>query len=169
MTMVRTGSSFPRWAAICAIAAMALLLTLGLALTGISGNLDSLLLRLFLPDGLDRPTGDIGPILLWVIAAGVAFILPTLLLYLQVSWQRVSIFVATLVLTILWVPVLILAAMKPEMSIIIATVTWSGCCAIFYAGSQLDVSEHPERISKPATPAGGANLSTTNDENLGAR
>lgn len=149
---------------------MALTLSLGLWLTGVSENLDALLLELFLPDKMETPTVEMNAGIPWAATILIAFGLPAVLLHLRTNWQRMVIFITFLVLSVLWIPVILLAAIRPEVSSVLAAIAWSGCCAIFYAGSK---AENPAATAQP----GGEPLHDLEDsefltekvENIGPR
>jgi len=52
----------------------------------------------------------------WLIASVVAFGLPALILSCRHSWQRLTVWIASMVVLALWAPVLALAAHRPEIS-----------------------------------------------------
>lgn len=136
--------------AVLAAGAMALGLAAGLRFLGLIGKIDGVLENVFSPEGIAPPPNALSLIELWGGSALLAFILPAVILNVPGLWRRLVIWGLTLALTFAWVPVLMLAAYKPEIGVALVAVLWSGFCAIFYT------TNHVLPVDKPQSTNHGA-------------
>ncbi|WP_411826967.1 hypothetical protein [Luteolibacter sp. AS25] len=133
-----------------AIAAMALVLALGLQAIGLTARADQFISVFFLPKGMKEPALTLHPALPWVATAFLAIVLPSVILRVAESWRRYLIWALTTLLTVLWAPVLLLSSHEPQISIAIIAVFWSGFCAVFYAHNHsLPVDGHVKLPDSP--------------------
>lgn len=134
--------------AVVAAGGMALALALGLKWLGLMGVIDRFFLRIFSPEGMKVPELSLMPGVVWTCAGVLSFLLPAVILNVAGVWRRLFIWGGTVVLTVSWGPVLVLAARVPEIGVALVAVMWSGFCAMFYTIHHelpVDVPETPDR------------------------
>lgn len=132
--------------AILATGIMALALAAGLDFLGIIRKMDAFLSHLLSPQSMPSPTISLNPSVLWGGSAILAFLLPAIILNIPSLWRRLLVWSLTFVLTLAWGPVLLLASHKPEITIALIAVLWSGFCAIFYSSNHaLPVDQTPHK------------------------
>ena len=119
--------------AILLFGAMSLGLAAGLDILNLVSRFDASLTRVFAPPSLATPSLALSRSVVWLASAFLAFALPAVLLHVPGMCRRGIIFLLTICLTLSWGPVLVLAARRPEISIALIAVLWSGLCAIYYA------------------------------------
>lgn len=136
--------------AVLAAGAMALALAAGLGFLGIIQIMDGLLARFLTPKGIVQPSTPIAPAILWGGSALLAFLLPAVILNIPGLWRRLLVWALTFALTLAWGPVLILAAHKPEISVALITVLWSGFCAMFYTTNHVLPADTPHLDHGPS-------------------
>ncbi len=112
---------------------MALGLAGGLEFIGVMGVLNGWLMALMGGTGLAVPERVLGWEVVWMGAVLLSFLLAAVIMNVAGMWRRLLVWVVTVVLTIFWVPVLWLAAHKPEIGVAVVVVIWSGFCAMVYA------------------------------------
>jgi len=134
--------------AIAVSGGMALCLVAGLEFLKVMDRLDDVFGGLLLRSGLSEPANSISPMLLWVAAGLLAFLLAAVMLNIAGTWRRLIVWGLTLVLTLFWGPVLILAAHKPEIGVVVVTVLWSGFCAMVYATNHVIPADQEEKNAK---------------------
>jgi hypothetical protein len=115
-----------------AIALMAVGLAAGLAILGIIGRLDRWIAEVMLKPGFSAPVHTLDPSLLWSMTALLSLGLAVVMLNVSGSWRRLLIWILSLIITLFWVPVLLLASHKPEIGVALVALFWAGCCAIVY-------------------------------------
>lgn len=116
---------------------MAIALAGGLVILKIMSRLDAMLSGIFVPKGISPPALPLDPKLLWICSAILAFALPAVILNIPGNWRRALVWVASLILTLTWGPVLMLSSRSPEIGVAVVAVLWSGFCAMFYAYSHV--------------------------------
>jgi hypothetical protein len=80
--------------------------------------------------------GELAPLphgLSWSVAAGLALVLPWLILQTPAHWRRIVLWLTVLALLLGWVPVMGLAARWCPLAPSLVVVLWSGLCALIYA------------------------------------
>lgn len=115
-----------------AIALMAVGLAAGLEFLGIIAILDRWIAAVMIKPGFSAPVQTLNPYLLWTITTLLALGLAAVMLNLSGNWRRLLIWALALILTLFWVPVLLLASNKPEIGVALVGLLWSGCCAMVY-------------------------------------
>lgn len=123
---------------------MALGLAIGLKWLGLMARIDGLFLSAFSPDAMKAPDRPLEPIILWSATTALAFALPAVILNVPGLWRRIVLWGLTLLLTLFWAPVLVLAARMPEISAALVAVIWSGVCAMFYTINHVLPVDMPE-------------------------
>ena len=116
-----------------AIALMAIGLAAGLKILGMIHHLDRWIGTVMAKPGLSSPVNSLNPYLLWSATAIMALCLAAVMLNVSGSWRRLMIWGLTFILTLFWVPVLLLASYKPEIGVAAVGLLWSGCCAMVYS------------------------------------
>jgi hypothetical protein len=116
-----------------AIALMAIGLAAGLKILGMTDHLDRWIGTVMAKPGLAAPVNSLNPYLLWSATAIMALCLAAVMLNVSGNWRRLMIWGLTLILTLFWVPVLLLASYKPEIGVAVVGLVWSGCCAMVYS------------------------------------
>ena len=137
--------------AVFATAAMALALAGGLQFLGLTGRFDAVVERMFTPGGMEAPPLSLAPVVLWLSAALVSFALPAVILNIPGSWRRIMVWGGTIALTVAWGPVMILAAHKPQIGVVLIAVLWSGFCAMFYTTNHALPVDRPSSTTKRPT------------------
>ncbi len=115
-----------------AIALMAVGLAAGLEFLRIIERVDHWIVTVMLKPGFSAPVQTLNPYLLWSVTALLALCLASVMLNISGSWRRLLIWALALILTLFWVPVLLLASHKPEIGVALVGLLWSGCCAMVY-------------------------------------
>lgn len=115
-----------------AIGLMALGLAAGLEFLGIIERLDRCIMTLMVKPGFAAPVQSVNPVLLWCVTASLALCLAAVMLNISSNWRRLLIWALALILTLFWMPVLLLASHKPEIGVALVSLLWSGCCAMVY-------------------------------------
>jgi hypothetical protein len=118
-----------------AIAMMAVSLAVGLEFLGIIDHLDRWIVAVMVKPGFSAPVHVLNPYLVWGVTALLAFSLAAIMLNISGSWRRLFIWALAFIITLFWVPVLLLAAHKPEIGVVIVGLLWSGCCAMVYTAN----------------------------------
>ena len=72
---------------------------------------------------------------LWLGTALIAYGLALAMLGVPGTWRRLVLWFTTLVLVVVWAPVLGLAAHAPEIAAPLIAGLWSGACALLYVHS----------------------------------
>jgi hypothetical protein len=124
------------------IAALSMVLAVGLKEVGLISRLDSIVAGVFATE-LGAPKVLL-PWIIWLAASGFSLGIGLALLAVRGRVQRFIISVTTLMVVIAWAPVLVLAAHAPEIGAVIVATFWAGFCAWIYA----EQHPHPPR-SKP--------------------
>ena len=114
-------------------ALMAIALAAGLGFLRLMERFDGFLTALMRPLGLSDPSQSLSPWALWSATALLSIFVAAVMLNVAGTWRRLLVWVITLVLTVFWGPVLLLASFKPEIGVAIIAVLWSGFCAMIYA------------------------------------
>jgi hypothetical protein len=135
-------------AAAALIGGLAVLFAGGLSALGGLAGLDAAVVRsmadfLGQPDDRAFPHGLPGWGL-WAGTAAAALSLAWALLSVPGTWRRAVLWSATLVVIAAWVPVLALAAHRPEVGAPLVAVVWVGLCVWFYASKHRLPCEEPE-------------------------
>ncbi|MES2982903.1 MAG: hypothetical protein V4727_11365 [Verrucomicrobiota bacterium] len=115
-----------------AIGLMAVGLAAGLGFLGIIERLDRWIMTLMIKPGFSAPVQSVDRVLLWSVTALLALSLAAVMLNISGSWRRLLIWALALILTLFWMPVLLLASHKPEIGVVLVGLLWSGCCAMVY-------------------------------------
>jgi hypothetical protein len=136
--------------AVLSAGVMALALSAGLSFLGLIGKVDGFLESWIAPESMVSPPNFLSPIELWGGSALLAFLLPAVILNVPGLWRRLVIWIFTFALTLAWGPVLLLASHKPEISVALVAVLWSGVCAMFYT------TNHALPVDKTPTNNHGA-------------
>lgn len=146
----KTGSHPHIGIAAVASGLMALGLSAGLVALRLMTHLDGMFSMIFIPAGIPAPVLSLNPLALWAVSGVLAFALPAVIVNIPTMWRRSLIWFATVILTLAWGPVLMLASHKPEIGVAIVAVLWSGFCAMFYAFSHtLPVDKISSDLTKP--------------------
>lgn len=116
-----------------AIALMATGLAAGLEFLGLIERMDRWIATVMVKPGFSAPVHDLNPYLLWSATALLALGLAAVMLNISGSWRRLLIWALALIITLFWVPVLLLASHKPDIAVGLVALLWSGCCAMVYA------------------------------------
>ena len=112
---------------------MGIALAFGLGFLHLMERFDGFLMTLLSRPGLSDPSQSLSAWGLWSGTALLAFFVAAVMLNIAGTWRRLLIWGITLVLTICWGPVLLIASFKPEIGMAIVAVLWSGFCAMIYA------------------------------------
>ena len=93
-----------------------MLLLFAATVTGGIAQLDGLL-QAWMGEVMDETfPNQLPAALTWLMAVIIAFGLPMLLMCCRHSWQRLTVWMASLAILFLWAPVLCLAAHRPEIT-----------------------------------------------------
>ena len=118
---------------VAVIGSLSLVLAVGLELLGISGRVDSGVIKMVthgkeegFPKVLPEWSG-------WFVALLFGFGLPWVMLSVAGAWRRWVLWVSAMFLTFSWAPVLVLAAHRPQIGIPLIVVSWAGICAMVYS------------------------------------
>lgn len=133
--------------AVFATGVMALALAVGLGFLKLVVTVDGFFAAVFLPKGMPPASHSLNPAMLWTATALLAFALPAVMLNVPGTWRRMVVWCATLLLTLSWGPVMLLAALRPEIGVAVVAVVWSGFCAMIYA------TNHVLPVDAPAKKA----------------
>jgi hypothetical protein len=82
--------------------------------------------------GFSSPVHALDPYLLWMATAILALGLTAVMLNISSSWRRILVWILALIITLFWVPVLLLASHKPDIGVALIGLLWAGCCALIY-------------------------------------
>ena len=115
-----------------AITLMAIGLSAGLKFLGLLARLDTWLTELVIKLGLSAPVHSLDPYLLWIVTSILAASLTAVMLNISSNWRRILVWILTLIITLFWVPVLLLASHKPDIGVAFIALLWAGCCALIY-------------------------------------
>lgn len=140
--------------AVFAIGLMALVLAVGLTFLKLSGRIDNFLESALSPEGMGAASRSLAPVLLWTATAFLAFALPAVMLNISGTWRRIVVWLATSFLTLSWGPVMVLAALRPEIGVPLTTVVWSGFCAMIYGANHIlpiDLQAKPRNLKTNGT------------------
>jgi hypothetical protein len=118
-----------------AIALMGIGLAAGLDYLGMVGQLDKWIMAVVVKPGFSAPEQSLNPYLIWGVTVALVSGLAAVMLNVSGGWRRLFIWVLALIVTFFWVPVLLLAAYKPEIGVALIGLLWSGCCAMVYSVS----------------------------------
>ena len=94
-----------------------LMLLLAATMVGWMGSLDAMLTAWLSEVMREEYTRSLPNELIWLVAALLTFATTGLLLGCRFAWQRLTIWLAALVMVALWGPVLCLSSHRPEISI----------------------------------------------------
>jgi hypothetical protein len=115
-----------------AIGGMSLALAAGFNALGLLGRIERSLIAIPGQQGLSGEPQILPAWIAWSVAAGLAFVLPWLLLQSPASWRRAVLWLTVLALVLCWIPVMGLAAKWCPLAPSLVTVGWSGLCALIY-------------------------------------
>jgi hypothetical protein len=115
-----------------AITLMAIGLSAGLKFLGLIDRLDAWIAAMMSKPGLSSPVHTLDPYLLWTATAILALGLTAVMLNISSSWRRILVWILALIITLFWVPVLLLASHKPDIGVALIGLLWAGCCALIY-------------------------------------
>lgn len=115
-----------------AIVLMAIGLAAGLDFLGTVKHLNHWMSSSLVKTGMSQATHSIHPYLLWGGTGAMCLGLTLVLLNVAGMWRRLLVWLVACVITLFWVPVLWLAAHKPEIGVAIIALLWSGFCATVY-------------------------------------
>lgn len=115
-----------------AITLMAIGLSAGLKFLGLIARLDTWITELVIKLGLSAPVHSLDPYLLWTATATLALGLTAVMLNVSSSWRRILVCILALIITLFWVPVLLLASHKPDIGVALIGLLWAGCCSLIY-------------------------------------
>jgi hypothetical protein len=115
-----------------AIGGMSLALAAGFHFLGLLGRIERSLIAIPGQQGLSGEPQILPAWIAWSVAAGLAFVLPWLLLQSPASWRRAVLWLTVLTLLLGWIPVMGLAAKWCPLAPSLVTVGWSGLCALIY-------------------------------------
>lgn len=135
--------------AVLSAGAMALALSGGLQFLGLMGRLDEMFASVFSPPGLNKPALALGPAVIWLSGAALAFALPAVILNIPGAWRRLVVWGGAVALTVSWGPVLVLAAHKPQIGVALVAVLWSGVCAMFYTTNHVLPADSGDATRQP--------------------
>jgi len=137
--------------AVFATGVMALALAVGAKILKLIVGVDRFFENVFLPRSMVAATRSLDPASLWLATAFLAFALPAVMLNVPGTWRRLVVWCGTLLLTLSWGPVLLLASYRPEIGVAVVAVLWSGFCAMIYATSHVLPVDAPAGKTNPAT------------------
>ena len=120
---------------VIAIGLMAVGLAVGLQLLRITEWVNAGFLAFYLPSEVGVVERSVSGWVVWGGAGLLAFLVPGVMLHVAGMWRRVVVLGATIFLTIAWGPVLMLAAYRAEVAVVLVAVVWSGFCALIYAAN----------------------------------
>ncbi len=132
-----------------AIAALSILLGVGLSLLGTLDRANFAIARIVSQDPAAPYPKFLPQWSLWFAAALIAFALSFSILSVAGAWRRWVLWISAIVLTAAWAPVLSLAAHAPDVSAPLVAALWSGVCAIVYAGRHLMPCDEAPATSSP--------------------
>jgi hypothetical protein len=115
-----------------AITLMAIGLSAGLKFLGLIDRFDAWIAAMMSKPGLSSPVHALDPYLLWMATAILALGLTAVMLNISSSWRRILVWILALIITLFWVPVLLLASHKPDIGVALIGLLWAGCCALIY-------------------------------------
>lgn len=116
-----------------AIALLGIGLAAGLDFLGIMEHLDNWMAAVIVKPGFSAPAQSLNPNFVWGATGALVLSLAAVMLNISGSWRRLLIWVLALIITLFWVPVLLLASYKPEIGVAVVGLLWSGCCAMVYS------------------------------------
>ncbi len=115
-----------------AITLMAVGLAAGLEFLGIIDRLDLWIPAVMSKPGFSAPVQSLDSYLLWTLTVLLALSMAAIMLNISGCWRRLVIWAFAIIITLFWVPVLLLASYKPEIGVALVGLLWSGCCAMIY-------------------------------------
>lgn len=115
-----------------AIALMAFGLAAGLDFLGTIDHLNRWFSSGMTKSGLSEGVHTIDPYLLWIGTAFFSLGLTVVMMNVTSLWRRMLIWLFAMAITLFWVPVLLLAAHKPEIGVAVVAILWSGFCSMVY-------------------------------------
>ncbi len=115
-----------------AITLMAVCLAAGLDFLGIIDRLNAWIPAVMLKPGISAPVQTLDSYLLWIITVLLALSMAAIMLNISGCWRRLVVWALATIITLFWVPVLLLASYKPEIGVALVGLLWSGCCAMVY-------------------------------------
>ena len=130
--------------AVFSAGAMALALAAGLRHLGLMARIDAFLEQFLSPIGMGAQPRSLEGFALWGGSALLAFLLPAVILNIPGLWRRLLVWGLTIALTLAWVPVLLLAAHKPQIGVALVAVLWSGFCAMAYTTNHILPVDKPQ-------------------------
>lgn len=133
---------------------MALALAVGLDFLKVIERMNVWFTQMLTGSGLSQPVREISKEVWWLASGFLAFLLAAVLLNIPGMWRRFLVWGITIALTFFWAPVLLLAAYKPDISLVMVAVLWSGFCAMVYATNHVMPADRKE--DKPETNKDGA-------------
>lgn len=116
-----------------AITLMAIGLAAGLEFLGMIDLIDRWIATAMVKPGFSAPVNALNPSILWSFTSLLALGLAAVMLNVSGNWRRLLIWVLSFVITLFWVPVLLLASYEPEIGLALVGLLWSGCCAMVYS------------------------------------
>lgn len=128
-----------------AITLMAIGLSAGLKFLGLIDRLDAWIAAMMSKPGLSSPVHTLDPSLLWTATATLALGLTAVMLNVSSSWRRILVWLLALIITLFWVPVLLLASHEPDIGVAFIALLWAGCCALIYTMNHqmpADLTDH---------------------------
>ena len=127
---------------------MALALAVGLDFLKVIERMNVWFTQMLTGSGLSQPVREISKEVLWLAAGFMAFLLAAVLLNIPGMWRRILVWGITIALTFFWAPVLLLAAYKPEIGVVLVAVLWSGFCAMVYATNHVMPADEKPKTNK---------------------
>ena len=121
--------------AAAAFGLMAVGLAAGLEFPGLLERMDEAILAILLESGLEEPMKSPGPVWVWGGAGALALGVAAVMLNVAGTWRRVLIWGLTCALVVMWAPVLLLAARRPEIGAALIAVLGSGFFSLIYTMS----------------------------------
>ncbi len=121
---------------------LALALAAGFSVLGIMGRADAAISTVLL-SGLGAAAGTLPPAVIWAASAIGAYGLPLAILGVPGHWRRLLLWATSLMVMAGWGPVLVLLAVRPEISMPLLATFWAGLCAFIYASRHHMAADGP--------------------------
>ncbi|MEY3394165.1 MAG: hypothetical protein RL346_401 [Verrucomicrobiota bacterium] len=118
-----------------AIVLMALGLAVGLDLFGMIRRVNEWIGAMLVKAGMSPPDRTLDPAVLWVGTCLMCLGLTLVLFHISGMWRRYLVWLLVCMITLFWLPVLWLAAYRPDIGVALVAVLWSGFCAIIYTSN----------------------------------
>ncbi len=136
-----------------AITLMAVGLAAGLEFLGMIDRMNAWIATVMQKPGISAPVHSLNPYLLWIITVMLALSLVAIMLNISGGWRRLVIWFFATIITLFWVPVLLLASYKPEIGLALVGLLWSGCCAMVYTMNHVMPADLIEKNNTTQTDA----------------